>query len=95
MGIAKYGLYDLSFRLDVLDTRGQQELNDFMIYGLKQPSEVVLKDENRVAQVKGKYFFWGGYFDVARTAEAVASQMGIDWQATGYEVANYKLDDNF
>ncbi|KAH0524200.1 hypothetical protein TsFJ059_009100, partial [Trichoderma semiorbis] len=52
VGIATYGLYDLSFRLDVLDTPGQQELNDFMIYGLKQPSEIVLKDEKRIAQVK-------------------------------------------
>ncbi|KAF3403579.1 hypothetical protein F1880_009554 [Penicillium rolfsii] len=81
--IATYGLYDLSFRLDILDTPGQQELNDFMIHGLNQRSEIVLKDEKRLAQVRSTKFSWGDDSDLTRTAKAVSHEMGMNWQATG------------
>lgn len=55
-----------------------------MIYGLKQPSEIVLKDEKRIAQVKTRHtFLWGSNSDITRTAKAVSYQMGINWQAMG------------
>lgn len=67
----------------MIDTPVQQELNDFMIYGLMQPSEVDLKDEKRIAQVRSQHFSWGGDSDVTRTAKAVSYQMGMVWQAMG------------
>lgn len=66
-----------------IDSPGQQELNDFMVCSLKQPTETILMDAQRLEQRRESVFAWYGKDDALSQARRIGSIMGEKWQSAG------------